>query len=69
MLASSVPPVTAMLAVTPLFVFMATDRPESVLKLDLMVPEVPSTLAVLPEPPLSVISITAEPSGLSLLVT
>ena len=69
MLAPRVPPVTAMLAVTPLFVFMATERPESVLKLDLMVPEVPSTLAVLPEPPLSVISITAEPSGLILLVT
>ena len=69
MLAPSVPPVTAMLAVTPLLVFMATDRPESVLKLDVVAAEASSTLEVLPEPPLSLISITAEPSGLSLLVT
>ena len=69
MLAPRVPPVTAMLAVTPLLVFMETDRPESVLKLDLMASELSSTLAVLPEPPLSVISIMAEPSGLSVLVT
>ena len=69
MLAPSVPPVTAIVAVTPLLVFMATVRPESVLKLDLIVHELPSTLAVLPEPPLSVISIIVEPSGLSVLVT
>ena len=69
MLAPSVPPVTAMFAVTPLLVFMETERPESVLKLDSMAPELPSTLAVLPEPPLSFILITAEPSGLSVLVT
>ncbi len=58
-----------MFADTPLFVFMETDNPESVLKLDVVVPEASSTLAVLPEPPLSEISIIAEPSGLILLVT
>ena len=68
MLAPSVPPVTAIVAVTPLLVFMATVRPESVLKLDLMVPELSSTLAVLPVSPLSVISIKLEPSVLSVVI-
>ena len=47
----SVPSVTAMLAVTPLLVSIATDSPESVLKVDLL-PELPSAFAVLPDPPL-----------------
>ena len=52
----SVPSVTAMLAVTPLLVSIATDSPESVLKVDLL-PELPSAFAVLPDPPLKDISI------------
>ena len=47
----SVPSVTAMLAFTPLLVSIATDSPESVLKVDLL-PELPSAFAVLPDPPL-----------------
>ena len=47
----SVPSVTDMLAVTPLLVSIATDSPESVLKVDLL-PELPSAFAVLPDPPL-----------------
>ena len=58
--AASVPSgssVTAMLAVTPLLVVsIATDSPESVLKVDLL-PELPSAFAVLPDPPLKDISI------------
>ena len=54
--AVSVPSVTAMLAVTPLLVSIATDSPESVLKVDWL-PELPSTFAVLPDPPLKDISI------------
>ena len=54
--AASVPSVTAMLAVTPLLVSIATDSPESVLKVDLL-PELPSAFAVLPDPPLKDISI------------
>ena len=47
----SVPSVTAMLAVTPLLVSIATDSPLSVLKVDWL-PELPSAFAVLPDPPL-----------------
>ena len=64
----TVPSVTAMLAVTPLLVSIATDSPESVLKVDLL-PELPSAFAVLPDPPLKDISIKVEPSGLSVLTT
>ena len=66
--AVSVPSVTAMLAVTPLLVSIATDSPESVLKVDLL-PELPAAFAVLPDPPLKDISMLVEPSGLSVLST
>ena len=51
-----VPSVTAMLAVTPLLVSIATCSPESVLIVDSL-PELPSAFAVLPDPPLKDISI------------
>jgi hypothetical protein len=54
--ALSFPSGTTMLAVTPLLVSIATDSPESVLKVDLL-PELPSAFAVLPDPPLKDISI------------
>ena len=65
----TVPSVTAMLAVTPLLVSIATDSPASVLKVDLLIPELPSAFVVLPDPPLKDISIKVEPSGLSVLST
>ena len=52
----TVPSVTAMLAVTPLLVSIATDNPESVLKVDLLIAELPSAFVVLPDPPLNDIS-------------
>jgi hypothetical protein len=66
--AANVPSGTTMLAVTPLLVSIATDSPESVLKVDLL-PELPSAFAVLSDPPLKDISILVEPSGLSVLIT
>ena len=65
----TVPSVTAMLAFTPLLVSIATDSPESVLKVDLLIAELPSAFVVLPDPPLKDISIKVEPSGLSVLST
>ena len=47
-----VPSVTAMLAVTPLLVSIATVSPESVPKVDLLIPELSSAFVVLPDPPL-----------------
>ena len=52
-LAVSVPPVTDMLALTPLLVSIATVRPASIEKFDLPVPELPA-LVVLTLPPLRV---------------
>ena len=52
-----VPSVTGMLTVTPLVVSIATDNPESVLKVDLLIAELPSAFVVLPDPPLKDISI------------
>ena len=65
----TVPSVTAMLAFTPLLVSIATVSPESVLKVDLLIAELPSAFVVLPDPPLKDISIKVEPSGLSVLST
>ena len=65
----TVPSVTAMLAFTPLLVSIATVSPESVLKVDLLIAELPSAFVVLPDPPLKDISIKVEPSGLSVLTT
>ena len=61
-----VPSVTAMLAVTPLLVSIATVSPLSVVIFDWL-PELPSAFAVLPDPPLKDITISVEPSGLSVL--
>jgi hypothetical protein len=68
-LAVNVPPVTAMLALTPLLVSIATVRPESVFKVDLLLAELPSAFVVLPVPPLKVISVVVEPSPLIVLTT
>ena len=45
----TVPSVTGMLTVTPLLVSIATDSPASVLKVDLLIPELPSAFVVLPD--------------------
>jgi hypothetical protein len=66
--AVSVPSVTNILAATPLLVSIATVKPESVLKLDVLDSELPA-FVVLPVPPLRVISVKVEPSGLSVLTT
>ena len=54
--AERVPPVTAILALTPLLVSIATDNPDSVLKEDLLDSELPLAFAVLPVTPLKDIS-------------
>jgi hypothetical protein len=61
-----VPSVIDMLAATPLLVSIATVKPDSVLKLDLLDAEL-SAFVVLPVPPLRVISVLVEPSGLIVL--
>ncbi|HIB93469.1 MAG TPA: hypothetical protein EYO60_04110 [Candidatus Lambdaproteobacteria bacterium] len=68
-LAVSVPPVTAMLTLTPLLVSIATVRPESVFKVDLLLAELPSAFVVLPLSPLEEISVKVEESGPNVMTT